>query len=400
MQELEKAVPSSVRVTRQSENLVILEKDLATEQMVLAMGPQHPSTHGVLKLECLTDGEVVTEAEPVLGYLHRCFEKTAENVDYPAVVPFTDRLDYLAAMNSEFAYALTVEKLLDIEIPRRVEFIRILVAELNRIASHLVAIGTYGIDLGAFTPFLFCFRDREIILGLLEWASGARMLYNYVWVGGLAYDVPADFLKRIREFCAYFRPKAKELADLLTSNEIFVKRTHGIGIMPADVAINYGWSGPMLRGSGVEWDLRRNDPYSLYSELDFNVCVPDGKHSVIGDCLSRHLVRAYEMEESLNIIEQCIDKMPSSDGFNSRAAIPKKIRPKAGEVYGRAENPRGELGFYIQSDGKSTKPLRCKARSSCFVNLSAMKDLSKGQLIPDLVAIIGSIDIVLGEVDR
>jgi NADH-quinone oxidoreductase subunit D len=400
MQELDIAGMGSVRVTRKGNNVVILEKDLQTEQMVLAMGPQHPSTHGVLKLECLTDGEVVTHAEPYLGYLHRCFEKCCENVDYPAIVPYTDRLDYLAGMNSEFAYAITVEKLLDVEIPRRVEFIRVIVAELNRIASHLVAIGTYGIDLGAFTPFLFCFRDREIILSLLEWASGARMLYNYIWVGGLAYDVPADFSKRVMEFVTYFRPKTVELYKLLTENEIFVKRTRGIGIMPADVAINYGWSGPMLRGSGVKWDLRRNDPYSVYPELDFEVPVPDGKVSDIGDCLSRHLVRALEMDESLKIIEQCIDKMPSAEGFNARSAVPKRVRPKAGEVYGRAENPRGELGFYIQSDGKSTKPLRCKARSSCFVNLSAMKDLSKGQLIPDLVAIIGSIDIVLGEVDR
>lgn len=400
MQELETAAQGSVRITRQSDTAITIEKDLSTEQMVLSMGPQHPSTHGVLKLECLTDGEVVTEAIPCLGYLHRCFEKTCENVDYPGIVPYTDRLDYLSAMNSEMTYAMAVEKLLDIEVPRRVEFIRVIVAELNRIASHLVAIGTYGIDLGAFTPFLFCFRDREIILNLLEWASGARMLYNYVWIGGLAWDVPPDFLRRVAEFVTYFRPKVKELQELLTSNEIFVKRTHGIGIMPADVAINYGWSGPMLRGSGVAWDLRRNDPYSIYPELSFNIAVPDGRSSVIGDCLSRHLVRAIELDESLNIIEQCLTKIPSPDGFNSRQAIPKRIRPKAGEVYSRAENPRGELGFYIISDGKSTKPLRCKARSSCFVNLSAMKDLSRGQLIPDLVAIIGSIDIVLGEVDR
>ncbi len=400
MQELDIAGMGSIRVTQKSDNVVVLEKDLMTEQMVLAMGPQHPSTHGVLKLECLTDGEVITEAVPFLGYLHRCFEKCCENVDYPGIVPYTDRLDYLTGMNNEFAYAITVEKLLDIEIPRRVEFIRVMVAELNRIASHLVAIGTYGIDLGAFTPFLFCFRDREHIVALLEWASGARMLYNYIWVGGIANDIPADFNKRVKEFVDYFRPKTVELYKLLTENEIFVKRTIGIGIMPADVAINYGWSGPMLRGSGVKWDLRRNDPYSIYPELDFAVPVPDGKDSEIGDCLSRHLVRVLEMEESLKIIEQCIDKMPSSEGFNPRSAVPKRVRPKAGEVYGRAENPRGELGFYIQSDGKSTKPVRCKARSSCFVNLSAMKDLSRGQLLPDLVAIIGSIDIVLGEVDR
>jgi NADH-quinone oxidoreductase subunit D len=400
MQELGKAELNATRIIRQDDNRVVIEKDLDTEYMVLSMGPQHPSTHGVLRLECITDGEVVVEAEPYLGYLHRCFEKHCEQVDYPGIVPYTDRMDYLAGMNTELAFCLGVEKLLDIEIPRRVEFIRVIVSELNRIASHLVAIGTYGIDLGAFTPFLFCFRDREHILNLLEWISGARMLYNYIWIGGLSFDVPADFRKRVAEFVTYFRPKALELQQLLTENEIFVKRTKGIGMMPAEVAINYGWSGPMLRGSGVKWDLRRNDPYSVYPELDFDVPVPDGKFSDVGDSLSRHLVRALEMTESLKIIEQCLDRMPEVDGFNPRAAIPKKIRPKAGEVYARAENPRGELGFYIVSDGKSTKPLRCKARSSCFVNLSAMKDLSKGQLIPDLVAIIGSIDIVLGEVDR
>ncbi|ACF11708.1 NADH dehydrogenase (quinone) [Chlorobaculum parvum NCIB 8327] len=400
MQELGKVESNSIRVTRQDDKRITIEKDLDTEHMVLSMGPQHPSTHGVLRLECITDGEVIVEAEPYLGYLHRCFEKHCENVDYPGIVPYTDRMDYLAGMNSELAYCLTVEKLLDIEIPRRVEFIRVITSELNRIASHLVAIGTYAIDLGAFTPFLFCFRDREHIMNLLEWISGARMLYNYIWIGGLAYDVPADFKKRVAEFVTYFRPKAVELYKLLTENEIFVKRTKGIGIMPADVAINFAWSGPMLRGSGVKWDLRRNDPYSVYPELDFEVPVPDGKFSDVGDCLSRHLVRALEMEESLKIIEQCLDKMPEEQGFDPRALIPKKIRPKAGEVYGRAENPRGELGYYIVSDGKSTKPVRCKARSSCFVNLAAMKDLSKGQLLPDLVAIIGSIDIVLGEVDR
>ena len=400
MQELGKEEHPSVRVTPKGDNRIVVEKHISSEEMILNMGPQHPSTHGVLRLECKTDGEVVVEAEPYLGYLHRCFEKYAETVDYPGIVPFVDRMDYLASMNSDFAFCIAVEKLLDIEIPKRVEFIRVIVSEFNRIASHLVAIGTYAIDLGAFTPFLFCFRDREHILGLLEWTSGARMLYNYILIGGVAYDFPKGFKERALEFVKYFRPKALELQKLLTENEIFVKRTKGIGMMPADVAINYGWSGPMLRGSGVDWDLRKEDAYSIYPELDFKVCVPDGRFSDIGDCLSRHLVRVMEMEESLNIIEQCLEMMPEEDGFDPRAAIPKRIRPKAGEVYGRAENPRGELGFYIQSDGKSTRPLRCKARSSCFVNLSAMKELSQGQLIPDLVSIIGSIDIVLGEVDR
>lgn len=391
---------TNVRFTQTGPQTAMLEKDIDTEYMIVNMGPQHPSTHGVLRVELLTDGEVVTKATCHLGYLHRCFEKHCENIDYPGIVPYVDRMDYLASMNNDFSYCVAVEKLLDIEIPRRIEFMRVLVAELNRIASHLVAIGTYAIDLGAFTPFLFCFRDREHILNLLEWLCGARMLYNYMWIGGVSHDFPPKFKERVAEFVRYFRPQAREIYRLLTENEIFVQRTKNIGLLPADVAINCGASGPMLRGSGVNWDLRRNDPYSVYPELDFNVAIPDGKVSVLGDCLSRHIVRAIEIEESLNIIEQCIEKMPEVANFDPHATVPKRVKPKQGEVYGRTEAPRGELGFYVISDGKGTKPFRCKARSSCFVNLSLLEEMSKGQYIADVVAIIGSIDIVLGEVDR
>ncbi|ACF15011.1 NADH dehydrogenase (quinone) [Chloroherpeton thalassium ATCC 35110] len=391
---------SSVRFTQTGPQTIVLEKDLDTEYMIVNMGPQHPSTHGVLRVELLTDGEVVVKATAHLGYLHRCFEKHAEYVDYPGIVPYVDRMDYLASMNNDFAYCVAVEKLLGIEIPRRIEFMRVIVAELNRIASHLVAIGTYAIDLGAFTPFLFCFRDREHLLNLLEWICGARMLYNYIWVGGVSHDFPAKFEERVMEFVRYFKPQARELYQLLTENEIFVQRTKDIGLLPADVAINAGASGPMLRGSGVKWDLRRDDPYSIYPELEFDVAVPDGKASVIGDCLSRHLVRAIEIDESLKMIEQCIDMMPKDPNFDPHAAVPKRVKPKAGEVYARGEAPRGELGFYIISDGKGTTPFRCKARSSCFVNLSLLPEMAKGQYIADVVAIIGSVDIVLGEVDR
>ena len=393
-------IEPTVRLTSVDENTTILEKDLDTEHMLVQMGPQHPSTHGVLRVELLTDGEVILKATPHLGYLHRCFEKHAENIDYPGIIPYADRMDYLASMNNDLGFAVTMEKLMGIEIPERIDYMRIIVSELNRIASHLVAVGTYAIDLGAFTPFLFCFRDREHILNLLEWLCGARMLYNYIWIGGVSHDFPPKFKERVLEFVKYFKPKAREIYRLLTENEIFVQRTRNIGLLPAEVAINAGASGPMLRGSGVKWDLRRNDPYSLYHELEFDIAVPDGKASVIGDCLSRHLVRAIEIEESLKIIEQCIDKMPDDPNFDPHATVPKRVKPKAGEIYGRTEAPRGELGFYIVSDGKGTKPYRCKARSSCFVNLSLLGEMAKGQYLADVVAIIGSIDIVLGEVDR
>ncbi len=393
-------IEPTVKLTSVDENLTILEKDLDTEYMLVQMGPQHPSTHGVLRVELLTDGEVIVKATPHLGYLHRCFEKHAENIDYPGIIPYVDRMDYLASMNNDFGFAVAMEKLMGIEIPERIDYMRIIVAELNRIASHLVAVGTYAIDLGAFTPFLFCFRDREHILNLLEWLCGARMLYNYIWIGGVSHDFPPKFKERVSEFVKYFKPKAREIYRLLTENEIFVQRTRNIGLLPADVAINAGASGPMLRGSAVKWDLRRDDPYSLYPELEFDIALPDGKASVIGDCLSRHLVRAIEIEESLKIIEQCIDKIPDVPNFDPHAAVPKRVKPKAGEIYGRTEAPRGELGFYIVSDGKGTKPYRCKARSSCFVNLSLLGEMAKGQYLADVVAIIGSIDIVLGEVDR
>jgi NADH-quinone oxidoreductase subunit D len=388
------------RLSQTGSNQYIVEKDLETEYMTISMGPQHPSTHGVLRVELVTDGEVVIKATPYMGYLHRCFEKHAEALDYQQVIPYTDRMDYLAAMNTEHAYVMAVEKLLNIEVPRRIEFMRVIVAELQRIASHQVAIATYGLDIGAFTPFLHIMRDREHILTLLEWLCGARMLYNYIWVGGVSHNFPPKFKQRVAEFVKYYKPKVDEMMALLTENKLFIERTRGTGILPADVAINYGCSGPMLRGSGVKWDLRKNDPYSIYPELEFDVVVPDGKLSIIGDSLSRHLVRCYEIYESLKIIQQCIDKMPEDPNFDPHAAVPKRIKPPAGEVYARGENPRGEVGFYVIADGKGTKPFRCKARSGCFVNLSVLPELAKGNLISDVVAILGSIDIVLGEVDR
>lgn len=379
---------------------------VSSQEMVINLGPQHPSTHGVLRLELITDGEIVKEIIPHMGYLHRCFDKHAESMNYGKIIPFTDRLDYLASMNNAHAFVMGVERMLGIQdrIPKRIEYIRVLVTELNRIASHLIAIGTYGIDIGAFTPFMWCFRDREHIMNMLEWASGSRMLYNYIWVGGLFYDIPVNFEERCLEFINYFKPKLVELDDLLSNNQIFIQRTANIGVLPADVAINNGCSGPMLRGSGIKWDLRRVDGYSVYPELDFEIPVGKGEMGAVGDCWDRYKVRVDEVKESVKIIEQCLPRLMSdfkrTPDFDPRGMVPKKVNLKAQEYYVRAENPKGELGFYFVTQEKTDIPKRVKARGPSFNNLSVLPELGKGVLIADLIAILGSIDIVLGEVDR
>jgi NADH-quinone oxidoreductase subunit D len=380
--------------------------DLRSEEMIINLGPQHPSTHGVLRLEVLLDGEIVKEVVPHIGYLHRCFEKHAESMPYNQVIPFVDRLDYVASMNNEHAYAMGVERMLGIEhqIPKRVEYVRVLVAELNRIASHFIAIGTYGMDIGAFTPFFWLMRDREHILRLLEWASGARLLYNYIWIGGLFYDLPVGFEERCREFARYIKPKLQELETVLIENKIFVERTAKVGVLPLDLAINCGVTGPMLRGSGLRFDLRKVDGYSVYKELDFDVPIGEGRMGTLGDCWDRTYVRVLEIHQSVKIVNQCLDKLTGdlkrSRDFDPQALIPKKIRPKAQDFYVRAEIPKGELGFFFRSDGKSDVAFRCKCRSCSFVNLSVLPEIAKGILVADLIAIIGSIDVVMGEVAR
>jgi NADH-quinone oxidoreductase subunit D len=374
-----------------------LGRALKTEEMVISMGPQHPSTHGVLRLELVVDGEVVVDVIPHIGYLHRCFEKHCEHMtNYQQVIPYADRMDYVAAMSNEFGFVVACEKLLKIKVPERVEYIRVIMAEFSRIVSHLIAIGTYGMDIGAFTPFLYCMRDRERVLDIFEQTCGARLLYNYMWIGGLSHDVQPGFEAKVKDFCRYFRPQIKELNDLLSYNKIFIKRTANVGVLPADVAINYAVSGPVLRGSGVHWDLRKNDPYSVYDHLDFEIPVGKGLKGTVGDCWDRYMVRVHEMEQSVNIIEQAVDKLPAGD---VASAIPKRIRPDAGDVYVRTETPKGELGYYVVSDGTAT-PFRVKVKSPCFVNLSALPAMCRGAMIADIVAVLGSIDIVLGEVDR
>jgi len=369
---------------------------IGADEMILNMGPQHPSTHGVLRLKIITDGEIVSHIEPIIGYLHRCFEKHCENLSYEQIVPFADRCDYLASMHMGHAYSIAVEKLLDLQLPERVEYIRVIVAELQRIASHLIAVGAFGLDVGAITPFTWTLRDRERILDLFEQLSGARLLYNYIWPGGVAHDLPPNFIKNTEEFLNYFEPQIVEYNNLLTTNKIFIERAADVGIIPADVGINFGVSGPSLRGSGVDYDLRKTEPYSIYDKFDFDVPVGKGEMGSVGDCWDRYWVRVKEMEESIKILRQALKSIPDGDVHE---AIPKKIRPNKGEVYSRYESARGDVGFYIRSDGKNT-PTRVKMRSPAYSNLSVLNEVSSGWMISDVITILGSLDIVLGEIDR
>lgn len=370
----------------------ILKSDLLT----LNMGPQHPATHGVLRLEIKTDSEIVVEAIPHIGYLHRCFEKHAENLDYRGVIPFVDRMDYVAAMGMELGYVLTIEKMLGTEVPKRAEYIRVLVAELQRIASHLIYFGTYAIDMGAFTPFLYAAQDREQILRILEELSGARMLYNYIWIGGVWNDINDDQLKRVGSFCDEFEVSLKKYFDLVGENKIFIERTAHVGVLTKEQCFDYGATGPVLRGSGVNWDLRKNRPYGIYEKFDFDVIVGKGEKGTVGDCWDRFYVRIYEMFESIKIIRQVLEGIEEGPVMGK---VSKIIKVPAGEIYMRTECPRGELGYHLISDGGKT-PYRLKVKSSCFTHVSMLPIIAPGQMVADLVASVGSIDIVLGEVDR
>ncbi len=387
--------------------------DLATEEMLVNMGPQHPATHGVLRVVLRTDGEMVLEAVPHIGYLHRCAEKIGENLQAYQFIPKTDRMDYLAGMNNNHVFSLAIEKLCGLEVPERANYIRIIVAELNRIASHLVAFGTYGLDMGAFTPFLYAFREREMILDLFEAACGARLTYSYITPGGLTHDLPEGFVERTREFLDYFEPKIHEYNNLLSYNYIFIKRTAGIGVVSPAEALAWGLSGPVLRGSGIKFDLRKSQPYDIYERFDFDIPVgmdpgrtmavpagaPEAKipsEVVLGDCWNRYMVRVIEMYWSVAIIRQALDQLPAGDHMGK---VPKTLKLPKGEVYFEGENPRGQLGFLVVGDG-SAIPARVKARGPCFCNLSVMHHIGRDCLLADIPAIIGSLDVVMGEVDR
>ncbi|HOB73562.1 MAG TPA: NADH-quinone oxidoreductase subunit D [Phycisphaerae bacterium] len=367
------------------------------------MGPQHPSTHGVLRIVLRTDGELVLEAIPHIGYLHRCAEKIGENLQPFQFVPTTDRLDYLAAMNNNYGFSLAVEKLAGIEVPERARYIRVIMAELSRIASHLVSFGCYGMDLGAFTPFLYAFRERERILDMFEAACGARLTCSYITIGGVTQDLPERFCETVSEFLDYFEPKIDEYNQLLTYNHIFVKRAANVGVISAEDAIRWGLTGPCLRGSGVKFDLRKSLPYDIYSRFDFEVPVglPGGSDGIpkevrVGDCWNRYFVRMQEMRQSVRIVRQCLEQMPAGE---VKAKLPKTLKLPANEVYFESEGARGQLGFLVVGDG-SAIPYRVKVRGPCFCNLSITSHVCREVLLADVPAIIGSIDIVMGEVDR
>ncbi len=374
--------------------------DVRTQDMELNMGPQHPATHGVMRILVRCDGELVTGAQPHLGYLHRSAEKIGENVEWIQYLPYTDRYDYLASMNNNLGYSMAVEKLMDLEIPRRAMMLRTICAELNRIGSHLVAFGTYGLDLGGFTPFLYMFREREWMMSLFEKICGARLTYSYIRIGGVFNDAPPGWLSEVERFCDVFDEKWQEYCDLLMVNHIFVKRTADVGVITPAMALDFGLTGPMLRGSGIDFDLRRDMPYELYDEIcadkAFEIPLGSGERGTLGDCWDRVYVRVMEMRESIKIVRWCLDHIEPGPII---ADIPKTLRVPAGEAYVGIENPRGELGHYVVSDGGKTA-VRCRVRGPSFVNLAVLEELMPGTFLADAVAIIGSTDIVVGETDR
>jgi NADH-quinone oxidoreductase subunit D len=364
---------------------------IQTETIQINMGPQHPSTHGVLRMVLTLDGETVVDAKPVIGYLHRGIEKLAENRTYPQFVGLTDRTDYLSAMLNNAVYAIAVEKLTDIEVPERAEFIRVIMMELQRIASHLVFVGAFALDLGATTPFLYAFREREDIMDLFEMTCGARLTCSYIRPGGVMRDLPDGFEAKAREFLKKLPGRLDEIDALFSKNEIVYVRARGVGILTPEDAVSYAVSGPTLRASGVPMDVRRDTPYSVYDRLDFNVVTRD-----TCDCLGRYQVRCDEIRESARIVDQALDMMPQGD---YTAKMPRVLKPPVGEAFARVESSKGDLGCYIVSDG-SPNPYRLHWRPPSFINLAAVGDMVRGWKVADTVAILGSLDIVLGEVDR
>jgi len=400
------------------EDSQVREDGQRVDTMTINMGPQHPSTHGVLRLILTIEGETIVKAVPDIGFLHTGIEKTAEAKTYHQALVLTDRMDYLAPLNNNLGYSLAVEKLLGIEdeINNKIKYVRVLLAELQRIASHLVWLGTHALDLGAMSVFLYCFREREMILDIFEEISGARMMTSYICPGGLQADLTPAFDGKVRDFTSIFLDRLQEYHDLLTNNQLWIERTRGVGVLSAQDAIAYGASGPVLRGSNVVWDIRKAFPYSGYEQFNFDI--PVGSN---GDVYDRYLVRMLEMEQSLHIVNQALEGMPAGPYrvSNPKIAPPPKwqitgsmealihhfklytegYRPPPGEVFVRTESPKGELGFYIVSDG-SAKPYRMHVRGASFANLQVLPLMIEGRFLSDVVAAIGSIDIVLGEVDR
>jgi len=365
---------------------------IKTEPFVLNIGPVHPSTHGVFRMRATLDGEVIIDMEPIFGYLHRGIEKLAEERTYTGVIPLTDRLDYIASMSNNLTYVLAVEKLVGIPVPERAEYLRVIMAELQRIAAYLIAVGAFLNECGAFfTPFLYMFREREKIIDLFEMVSGQRLLYNYMRVGGVSQDIPEEFLPALDKFVREMPGFIDEYDRLLAENEILLARAKGVGILTKEMAVNCSVSGPVLRASGVKWDIRKADPYSIYDRFEFEI--PTGE---VGDCYDRYRVRIEEMRQSLHIIEQAMEQIPSGA---VKSEVPHLIRPPAGEAYTHIETPKGELGFYLVSDN-SIAPYRCHIRAPSLMNLTALREMVIGWKIQDAIIIFGSIDITVGEVDR
>ena len=392
----------------------LVEFDVRTDEMVISMGPQHPSTHGVLRLLLRTDGEVVLDVMPCIGYLHRCAEKIGEHLAPRQWIPYTDRMDYLAGMNMNLGWALTVEKLLKLEVSEKARHLRVLFAELNRIASHLVAMGTYGLDLGSFTPFMYAFRERERMLDLFEEVCGARLTLSYITVGGVTGDLPAGWLTRCEAFLKQFEPVIDDYHAVLTSNAVFIQRCAATGVMSAETAISYGCTGPVLRGSGVAWDLRRDgEPCytKLYDDYKFEVIAETNGHypqdhvypkvpgeAVLGDSWHRFYVRMLEVVQSVDLARQAMDRYSQASGPIGEP-VKHNLKLPVGEAYLETEAPKGQMGFMVIGDGTAI-PWRVRARSSSFCNISVMGELCRGCLIADIPAVLGSLDIVLGEIDR
>jgi NADH-quinone oxidoreductase subunit D len=362
-----------------------------TTEMEVNIGPQHPSTHGVLRLVVKLDGERILDVKPVIGYLHRGCEKLGEDRTYPQAVVYTDRMDYCAAYAENLVYIEAVEKLLGVDLPLRAQYMRVILAEFQRIASHLIWLATHALDIGAMTVFLYCFREREQILDLFEAYCGARLTYNALRIGGMPEEFPEGWIDEARRFCDVFPARLEEYHTLLTANRIWLGRTRGVGVIAGDVALDYGMTGPCLRGSGVAYDVRKAMPYEAYADFDFEIPVGE-----LGDTYDRYLCRMEEMRQSRRIILQAFEKLPEGE---IRGKVPRRIKPPKGEVYHVNEGPRGELGVYLISDG-SENAYRCRFRSPNFVNLQALPEMVRGHLVADLVAVIGTLDIVLGCVDR
>jgi NADH-quinone oxidoreductase subunit D len=364
---------------------------LDANELLINMGPQHPATHGVLRVKLKLDGERVLGSECVIGYLHRGVEKIAENRTYAQFAPYVDRMDYVAAVTNGMGYVEAVEKLLGVEIPPRAQYTRMILAELQRLASHLLWLGTHALDLGAMTPVFYTFREREEVLKIFEKYCGARLTTHAFRIGGLQYDLYDGFEQDCLKFCDYLLPKIDEYERLLTKNRIWINRTRGVGVLSAEDAVAYGVTGPVLRGSGVKWDIRKVQPYEAYDKVEFEV--PIGQH---GDTYDRYLVRIQEMRQSVRIIRQCVERLAPGPIFGK---VGKVIKPPVGEVYHSIEAPKGELGYFVVSDG-TTNPYRVRVRPPSFVNLQALDIMIRGHLVADVVAVIGTLDIVLGEVDR